>query len=323
MLLTKNDYDNNIAACMENIRSLMESLHLDEYEDDIMNHILSFEDANMIAENIVKHYIFDAEVKPDSFPKISVNVAPQASGKSSLNLYSVEKLHQNCVLINSDELKKYYPKAKCISESPYSPLYSYITDMGSNLWTSILLNLALEHNLNIVFEGTGKSPRILQTLSPYKNRYMIKFRTISVASITSLSSILVRYMNQRKQNACARLVRASDFMDSYKNVTTLLNMAESAGYVVEVFARANNPVKKPVKLYNTHDRRGYRNAIEAVEHARRHDAEMHAEDNLEKILEVKEFLINQENAKVVAEALDIFYHLIVLQNSKYSDYNDF
>ena len=323
MLISKTDYDNNVVSCMKNIRSLMESLHLDKFEAEIIRHIISFEDVNVIADQIIKQYILDSGVKPQCFPKISVNVAPQASGKSSLNDYSVKKLNQNCVLINSDELKKFYPGAKSISQSQFAPLYSYITDLGSNLWTSTLLNMSLQQNLNIVFEGTGKSPRILDTLSPYKEKYLIKFRTISVASTTSLSSILVRYMDQRKQNGCARLVRACDFMDSYTNVTHLLNMCENAGYVVEVFARSNNPSKLPVKVYNTHDRRGYRNAIEAVEHTRKHDAEMHADDNLEKILEVKEYLTESENVKVMAEALDIFYNLIVLQSSSYSDYNDF
>ena len=304
----------------------MQDFGLEEYEDEIFNHVISYDEVVRISGVIIDDYINNNTlVSPSCFPKISVNVAPPASGKSALNTYAANKMKNDCVIINSDDLKMYYPNAKDISASSYAPLYSYISDIGSNLWTSELLTYALEKNFNIIFEGTGKSARILETIEPYRTKYLIKIRTIAVSSTTSLISILSRYINQTKNELCpARLVKSSDFYNAYEGITILLDKAEANGYLCEVFARNVEADKLPVKIYTTYKREGYKDAVEAVRYARKNNAQLFSEYNTYKIGEVKDYLTkNSQNIKVMAAALDIIYTIILLDNqdSSYDPYD--
>ena len=318
--LTRAEFNENRKRCMQNINHMVKMLNMEDHIKDIEKYIATYDETESITADIIKKYTGNSNLVTQPIPKISLNLAPQASGKSMLNTYSVKKLHANCVVINSDELKKFYPRAYEISNSKFSPLYSYITDIGSNLFTSVLLKYCLEAGYNVIFEGTGKSLRILDTIRPYKNKYRIKIRTIGVSAMTSLSSILVRYMGQKQKDDCARLVRAVDFISSYQNIVTLCDVAESEGYIVEVFARANTESKLPIKLYSSHQRKGYENAVQAIYYARKHNNEMCFEKNLELLEEVKNFLIKNKESNVLAEALDIFYHIIIVD--KLVDYDD-
>ena len=320
MLIERKAFDDNLNSCLENINSMMESMNLLSYREEVFAHMITYEEAEQIAQEIINCYIKNSDIKPDPMPKLSVNVAPQASGKSSLNRYAAQKLFNNCIIVNSDDLKLFYPNAKDISLSEFSPLYSYITDIGSNLWTSVLLSYALENSYNTVFEGTGKSSRILNTIEPFRDKYRIKIRTIGVSSTTSFISILSRFISQKKSNACPRLVRSSDFLASYNNISLLLNEAESNGYIVEVFARAIDVDALPTRMYSSYDRKGYINAAQALEITRKQNRQLFAKKNIEKLFEVKHYLsTNKSNSTVMAAALDVFYHLILEKNEDVLD----
>lgn len=63
--------------------------------------------------------------------------------------------------------------------------------------------------------------------------------------MTSLASIVERYINQAQSKGdCARLVRYSDFLASFQNITHLLNVSEQRGIYTEVFTRSVTPLKQ-------------------------------------------------------------------------------
>lgn len=318
MKISREEYETNMVRCKANIAKLKESFGLNE---DDMTEIEKFyptlEDVICTTEKILKHYIYDSDVEAEAVPKLSVNVSPPASGKSQLNVYSMQKMGGNAVLINSDDIKTYYDKAKTIAHHPkYSVMYSYITDMVSNIATSVLLNECIAERLNFVFEGTGRTNRILtDTINPVRNIYKIKIRTIAVSPVSSLVSILKRYCDQRKSGLNARLVRAEDFLQCYYNIPNLLDYAENLGYHVEVFTRGREADHLPIKYYSSKVRNGYSSALSALQDVRNFSEIISREDNIMHVSEAHRFLAktsDKENSMVLIEIMSLLYNVLLI-----------
>lgn len=80
---------------------------------------------------------------PVEKPKAVFNFAPPGSGKSRLNGYEEQQFTDgNVVVINSDELKPFHPKADEIARL-YPQYYTKVTDQESNPWTDELFDAVL------------------------------------------------------------------------------------------------------------------------------------------------------------------------------------
>ncbi len=326
MNIAKKTYDKNLKQCLCKIDDLISELHLSSEREAIYEYVASHKEIEAAAQKVLNDYLYtNASLHKDSAPKISLNLAPQASGKSQLNQYAYEKMRRNCVVINSDDIKKYYPRASELSHSKYSVFYSYITDIGSNIITSLLLETALSNGYNIIFEGTGRTSTILNTINPYRNTYRIKVRTIAVAPMTSMTSIMLRYISQKKCNSNSRLVRCKDFMASYNHISSLIDEAEKDGYLIEVFSRGKNETSMPIKLYASNERSGFYDAVNALNYAREYNARISKEENKQKLKELHVYCQEcreKESTESFAEFIETLYNIILFQDFS-TDTNDF
>lgn len=322
MKISKEEYEANMVRCKANIAKLKETFGLNEDDmTEIEKFFPTFEEVVETTEIILKKYIEDSGVVAETVPKASLNLSPPASGKSMLNKYAIKKMGDNAVLINSDDIKTYYDKAKTIAHHPkYSVLYSYVTDMCSNIATSVLLNECIKKRLNFVFEGTGRTSRILDTIQSVRYIYRIKIRTIAVSSGSSLVSILGRYVQQRQNGLNARLVRAEDFFQCYSNIPDLLREAENhLGYHVEVFTRGKEAGHLPIKCYSSNARNGYDNAVSALQDVRNFNEIMSREENMMQVLESQRYLAktsDKENSMVLIEIMNILVNMLLTQNGR-------
>ena len=129
-------------------------------------------------------------------PTIIIDIAPPGSGKTTLNSYGAKEFEDNnVVIINGDEYRVYHPQNREI-EINYPDYYIDITAQDSAVWTSELFDEAIKGKYNIVFEGTGRNTRILETVKNKLQEYTVKVRGMAVDELNCLCSILDRFRQQ-------------------------------------------------------------------------------------------------------------------------------
>lgn len=229
-------------------------------EEAIKEFKLSKEEHDRISQVIINVYTND-KYQVDS-PRAIINIAPPASGKTSLNVLSKTKFNdENVIIINSDELKLYHPKIEEIAKK-YPQYYTKITDEESNLWTSTLFDRVLKDKYNVIFEGTGKNTRILDTVAEKMQEHHVTVRGLAVNELNCLLSILERFEYQVKMKGWGRLVVLDHFYQTYEAMPNVIDTIEKSGKVdiVEVFKRselAENIGKEeiaPISIYKSTDK---------------------------------------------------------------------
>ncbi len=218
---------------------------------------LSEEEHERIGEEIKKIMLFDKY--PVERPKAIIDIAPPASGKTGLNSYGHEQfIENNVVIINSDELKPFHPKIDEIAKL-YPQYYTKVTDQESNTWTSSLFDTALEQGYNVIFEGTGRNAKILETIKSKMKNYDVIVRGMAVNEINCLMSILERYEYQVAMKGWGRLVTLEHFYETYKEMPNTIDAIEKSDVVknIEIYSRGTSP-SKPIKIYDNADMKNSR-----------------------------------------------------------------
>ncbi len=232
-------------------------------EDIKKKYKLSEEEHKEIEKIIENIMLYDKY--PVKSPTAIINIAPPASGKTGLNGFSTEQfIDNNVVIINSDELKPFHPKVEEIAKL-YPEYYTKITDQESNTWTSNLFNKVLEEGYNVIFEGTGKNTRILNTITNRMSNYKVIVRGMAVNELNCLISILERYEYQVSTKGWGRLVTIDHFYETYKNMPETIDTLENSNLVdiLEIYKRGETPVK-PSLIYESKTPCKYVNAKQAV-----------------------------------------------------------
>ena len=214
---------------------------------------LSEEEHHEIGEKIKQIWLYDRF--PVERPKAIINIAPPASGKTGLNGYSAQQfVNNNVVIINSDEFKPFHPKIDEIARR-YPQYYTKVTDQESNTWTSGLFDTALEGGYNVIFEGTGRNARILETIKSKMQGYDVTVRGMAVNELNCLISILERYEGQLQTKGWGRLVTLDHFLETYKAMPETVDAIEKSSVVesVEIFKRGQT-ISSPIKIYDSLDR---------------------------------------------------------------------
>lgn len=250
---------------------------------------LSQEEHDRIGEEIKKIMLYDKY--PVEHPKAIIDIAPPASGKTGLNSYGHEQfIDGNVVIINSDELKPFHPKIDEIAKL-YPEYFTKITDQESNTWTSDLFDTALREGYNVIFEGTGRNARILNTIQEKMQKYEVTVRGMAVNELNCLMSILERYEYQVATRGWGRLVTSEHFYETYNEMPNTIDTIEKSGIVdtVEIYQRGATP-NTPVKIYDSNNRTKYPNAKFAVLGGREEN-ERQANEYYEKsVVKVEELL---------------------------------
>lgn len=213
---------------------------------------LSEEEHERIGEEIKKIMLFDKY--PVKRPKAIIDIAPPASGKTGLNSYGHEQfVENNVVIINSDELKPFHPKIDEIARL-YPQYYTKVTDQESNTWTSSLFDTVLQQGYNVIFEGTGRNAKILETIKKKMKGYDVVVRGMAVNELNCLISILERYEYQVATKGWGRLVTLDHFYETYREMPNTIDAIEKSKVVqnVEIYIRGKSP-SQPTKIYDGKD----------------------------------------------------------------------
>lgn len=277
---------------------------------------LSDEEHKEIEEKIKTIMLFDKY--PVGTPKAIIDIAPPASGKTGLNGYGKEQFEDdNVVIINSDELKPFHPKIDEIAKL-YPEYYTKVTDQESNTWTSALFDEALNQGYNVIFEGTGRNARILDTIKEKMKGYHVTVRGMAVNELNCLHSILERYEAQVSTKGWGRLVTLSHFYETYNEMPNTIEKIEKSGIVdvVEIYKRGTTP-NQPIKIYDSTEKElgRFRNSKFAVLGGRKEDEKTANDGFEEKINFIRELF---DGRKVSAEEKEILMQIIKV-NEKYKN----
>lgn len=287
---------------------------MESLEEVIKKYKLPQKKHDEIGEEIKKIILYDKYPVKD--PKAIIDIVPPASGKTGLNSYGKEQfIDNNVVIINSDELKPFHPKIDEIAKL-YPQFYTKVTDEESNTWTSELFDTVLREGYNVIFEGTGRNARILETIKNKMQRYNVVVRGMAVNELNCLISILERYECQVKAKGWGRLVTLEHFYETYNEMPNTINVIETSGIVdgIEIFERGDKP-STPVKIYDNRDRQKGRfsNAKYAVLGGRMEDekfANMYLDNN-------KDIIIDLLEGKQITEEEKIILSKIIELNKTY------
>lgn len=271
---------------------------------------LSEEKHREIQESIMQIMLYDKY--PVEKPKAIIDIAPPASGKTGLNSYAHEEFeNDNVVIINSDELKPFHPKVDEIAKL-YPEYYTKITDQESNTWTSHLFETALQQHYNVIFEGTGRNAKILETIQNRMQDYEVTVRGMAVNELNCLISILERYEYQVHTKGWGRLVTLHHFYETYNQMPSTIDAIEKSGMVekVEIYKRGELP-HQPLKIYDSMDKESGRfpNVKYAILGGRLEDEKManqYYETKLVSVLELlKEKDISEEEKEILRKMQEI------------------
>lgn len=270
---------------------------------------LSEEEHNLIGLRIED--IFLSDKFPVVKPKAIIDIAPPASGKTGLNIFGRDQfVNDNVVIINSDEIKAFHPNGDNVARL-YPQFYTKITDQESNTWTSSLFDRALREGYNVIFEGTGRNARILNTIRDKMPGYEVIVRGMAVNKLNCLMSILERYASQVETRGWGRLVTLDHFLETYEEMPKTIDAIEKSGIVhkVEVYRRGERP-SSPVKIYGSDEIGRYENAKIATLSGRTDDLGVaisyfeRNRDFFQKLLKDKKMSIGE--SKILAEILHIY-----------------
>lgn len=225
---------------------------MEDIEEVKKRYKLSDEQHNEI-EKLIMNIMFYNKY-PTENPQAIIDIAPPASGKTGLNGYGCKKFKDNNVIvINSDELKPYHPKVDEIAKL-YPQYYTKVTDQESNSWTSAVFDRALQEGYNVIFEGTGRNARILETIRTKMKGYNVFVRALAVHELNCLLSTIERYIYQVQARGWGRLITLDHFYETYNQMPNTIDAIEKSNAVqsVEIFKRGSEP-SSPIKIYDSLD----------------------------------------------------------------------
>lgn len=270
---------------------------MEDIEEVKKRYKLSDEQHNEIEKSIMSIMFYNKY--PTDNPQAIIDIAPPASGKTGLNSYGYKQFKDNNVIvINSDELKPYHPKVDEIAKL-YPQYYTKVTDQESNSWTSEVFDRALREGYNVIFEGTGRNARILETIRTKMQGYNVSVRALAVNELNCLLSTIERYIYQVQARGWGRLITLDHFYETYSQMPNTIDAIEKSNVIqsVEIFKRGDEP-SCPKKIYDSRDIENGRfpNAKFAILGGRAED-EKNARKNMEnKITTIRNFLLNKETS---------------------------
>ena len=290
---------------------------MEELEEIKKRYKLTNEEHDEIQQAILRIW-FDDKF-PVENPKAIIDIAPPASGKTGLNGFGKDQFFDNnVVIINSDEFKPFHPKVDEIARL-YPQYFTKITDQESNTWTSTLFDEALKNGYNVIFEGTGRNARILETIKNKMQKYHVTVRGMAVNELNCLISILERYEFQVKAKGWGRLVTLDHFYETYNAMPQTIDEIEKSKVVdsVEVYKRGKIP-SQPIKIYDsTEVERGrFPNARFAVFGGREEDKKLANEYFIKNEAILLKLL---ENDFVSEEEKEILKQILVLAQKERSN----
>ncbi|MDR0356245.1 MAG: zeta toxin family protein [Deltaproteobacteria bacterium] len=154
-------------------------------------------------------------------PRIVILGGQPGSGKSTLADIARHKVFDNqpVAAINGDDYRACHPMAGEIYKKN-DKRFAELTDADGRIWTSKLLECAIQGKRDIIFEATMRNREpLMSTINHLKNEgYDIEIMVMAVPGSVSRAGIVKRYENQRARGYMARWTPFQAHDEAYVNM---------------------------------------------------------------------------------------------------------
>jgi hypothetical protein len=163
----------------------------------------------------------------DKNPIIVLVGGQPGAGKSNLLEFSRKEMDKNSVTINGDDYRHehlYFDQITSLDDK----LIAERTDPDVRVWTRRLLETAVEHRFNIIFETTLRQPEPIMTTIKwlFSQAYSIEVKSLAVHREYSELGIQQRYEDQKEVSTFGRWTFMKDHDEAYDNLPINLDLIE-------------------------------------------------------------------------------------------------
>jgi hypothetical protein len=181
--------------------------------------------------------IFDRRIKPEIFATAKTVDRPVAvifggqpgSGKSAAVDAAVQSLagRGGAVQVIGDDLRPYHPAYASLMQRD-DKTAAFYTDRDSGRWVEKSIAYAKEHRLNLVIEGTMRSPAVVaDTMKGLRQAgYEIDARALAVNELLSWQGVMQRYEAQKQDRGAGRMTAPHSHRDAYNGMPDTLERIE-------------------------------------------------------------------------------------------------
>ena len=162
-------------------------------------------------------------------PNIIILGGQPASGKSRLGQFVMSTfLNGTAVSINGDDYRSAHPHFKEIIRDDEINMAAY-TDPDVRLWVPKLLEKAVEHRFDIVFEATLRNKyQISTTITDIKNTgYNVSIAVTACPGYSSRIGIIERYEGQKQIKGHGRWTNIANHDEAYRKLPVTLRHLEN------------------------------------------------------------------------------------------------
>ncbi|MDR0654001.1 MAG: zeta toxin family protein [Synergistaceae bacterium] len=206
-------------------------------------------------EEILRDIIEDSELGRYSShekPKAVIIAGQPGAGKSKLVGDVVHEMRNDCLVIDTDELRAYHPQyEQFIRSNPKTAAEKVHHD--ASMWTKELRSEAMGKNINLVIDGTLGNPRNARALVDElaTKGYEVEIKALAVRKEESMQGIHLRYeKGVQHLRDTGRTDASLRWVDKEVHDKAYHNMPESVGFIekekladrVEVYGRKNEEV---------------------------------------------------------------------------------
>ncbi|NCD01283.1 zeta toxin [bacterium] len=174
-------------------------------------------------------------------PQAFVLGGQPGAGKASMSQVAAERLDKNVVIINGDDLRKYYPEYKRLQKEQGQDAPKYTAEFAGKM-TEAILKKAIDEKYNIIIEGTFRTSETpIKTLQHFKdNGYKTHVLIQTCHQSISWQTCLDRYERMLQDNP-----KEARFTDKKHHDVVVQNLAkniqevQNSGLVdhMQIFAR--------------------------------------------------------------------------------------
>lgn len=182
-----------------------------------------------------------APISPVAAPKAVFIAGQTGAGKSNLLKRTFAELDKNAVFVNTDALRRFYPKFKDLG-SMDDTTAAQITHHDASEWRNQLLDKAVETRRNVVMEGVFKDgPWLVSKIKVLKKSgYEVTVKFMSVHERFSVCGVYMRYETEKAELGHGRFATRGYHDECYEKLldTAVLVEQDGSSDKIEVYNRA-------------------------------------------------------------------------------------
>lgn len=195
---------------------------------DADRHRLTEDEHQAIFERRIKPELFSG-AKPSDRPVAVIFGGQPGAGKSAAVEDAVQAMASRggAVQVIGDDLRPFHPRYAALMASD-DKTAAFYTDKDSGRWVEKSIAHAKEHRLNLIIEGTMRSPAVVaETMHGLRQAgYEIDARALAVTERLSWQGVMQRYEAQKQDRGSGRMTAPHSHRDAYNGMPETLGRIE-------------------------------------------------------------------------------------------------